>query len=469
MNTQNLHFYDPLYEVLLFGDIPLKGRLREIFSRNDGVSLKKSISRLIHCPEVSRMHWLNQAGFIPLMFPSGSHTRFAHALGTLHLGNIALDAVTVKLTQGTKTETSSLRTYLNLFGWAEEFIVALFLHDLGHYPFSHVLERNVGLKTALGETFREHEEVACELVLGEGAIYDAYKDRYADMPKRLVADVFASESGYERKIVCYLISGNNKYLEGLSLDRTKMSVLTVMHDLVSGTYDLDRIDHYRRDSFFTGLGHTFKPYVLLHGLHYVCEGDNGTSKEQHSSDAEGQITTLLFIRDQLHKYCFGSVRNISYSAMLNHALNLHLQDKDESARRSEALQILTMTDGELLGYLQASDNAQAKKLTKHIRAAEPLPCIATFPKQNGFSMQQIISKLLEQDKTLVVGFSKYFDKADKPWLSDGTSPPDSGKGYVFGETQTDQAAITLLRSIGIKGAGYPDPETTRDFESWGNV
>jgi len=454
MKRADLHFYDPLYEILLFGDMPsMPGGLRSrIRAGSDQIELKKHIMPFIRCPEVARLHWLNQAGFIHLVYPSGSHSRFAHALGTLHLGSIALHSISITH----KNITRNLNGWLKISDWIEEFIIALFLHDLGHYPFSHTLENNYGLKKILGNEFVKHEEAACQLIKGEGIIYEAYKKRYKDEQEQLVSSIFKELSGYQKEIVCHLISG-----EKHSRSANHNWLLEMIHDLVSGTYDLDRIDHYRRDSFFTGLGHTFKPYVLLYGLHYKFNSASNRIEEYPDKDAESQISTLLFIRDQLHKYCFGNILNISFNAMLNNALSLHLIGLLKRGAREKALSILTMTDGELLAYLL--EDRRSYEIIKDLRSARAYPCIATFPKEGNLDSSEILEKVFEQDNSIILGFSKYFDTPEKPWLGKTDKVPDTGKGYVFSKNQNSDKIIKKLAKIGINGLAFPTKDEINSF------
>lgn len=462
MRQKSLHFYDPLYEVLLFGDIYGARGLRSIFRSGSGqISLKKSILPLIRCPEVARLQWLNQAGFIPLIFPSGTHNRFAHALGTLHLGSIALNSVTINFKE--TNESKTLFQVLDVKKWVEEFVAALFLHDLGHYPFSHALENNFGLQSVLKKDFVSHEKVACQLIAGNGPIFDAYRKRYKRYSGDMVSDVLNTNPDYQAGIICFLISGDYEHIRNMSIDDQERSVLKIMHELVSGQYDLDRIDHYRRDSFFTGLGHTFKPSILLHGLSYTCKDGHVEVDEHPNKDAVGQISTLLFVRNQLHEYCFGELRNISFGAMLNSALVLHLDSiKNDDRRKSEALAILAMTDGELLYHLFESKSRICKERVSDIMAGRPYPCVATFSKQPGVSSKEIVEKFRKIDPTTVLGFSKYFDKSYRPWLTE-KDVPDSGRGYVFSLEERYEDISKKLHKAAIKGISEPDEQAINTF------
>lgn len=208
MNNRGLHCYDPLYEVVFLGDVPGGRSPRRSFERQKIKEIQKSIIPFLHCPEVGRLNWLSQAGFLHLVFASAGHSRFSHALGTIHLGCIALEAVTVtdrlrtNSTRNTFVTTESLREFLNEKHWTEEFLIALFLHDLGHYPFSHVLEKNIGLKQILGNQFVSHEEAVCQLIKGEndGAVFGAYLEKFANDKGRLICNVFTEQDGFEREI-----------------------------------------------------------------------------------------------------------------------------------------------------------------------------------------------------------------------------------------------------------------------------
>ena len=84
--------------------------------------------QLIDHPYVQRLRRIAQMGLSSLVYPGAQHTRFAHALGAYHLMGTAVSVLRSKGTHISADEEKAL-------GYA------ILLHDLGHGPFSHALER----------------------------------------------------------------------------------------------------------------------------------------------------------------------------------------------------------------------------------------------------------------------------------------------------------------------------------------
>ena len=87
------------------------------------IKIEGSIVELLKTPEVQRLYNIKQLGFAHLVFPGAHHTRLEHSLGAY---NIA----------------SQISKILNLENDEHSIITcAALLHDIGHGPFSHTLER----------------------------------------------------------------------------------------------------------------------------------------------------------------------------------------------------------------------------------------------------------------------------------------------------------------------------------------
>jgi HD superfamily phosphohydrolase len=131
-----------------------------------------------------------------MVYPGANHTRFEHALGALHLMRSAIGILKLKGHEITDEE-------------ADAVTVAILLHDIGHGPFSHVLE--------------------CTLV--------------QDVP--------------HEKISLLLMEELNRQFNG-KLDLaiqifTDQYYKHFLHQLVSSQLDMDRLDYLSRDSFFSGV------------------------------------------------------------------------------------------------------------------------------------------------------------------------------------------------------------------------
>ncbi len=151
---------------------------------------------LIRHPLMQRLTRIRQLGLSPLVYPGAQHTRFQHSLGAYYLMSEAVTHLAAKGNEITPSE-------------AEAVEAAILMHDLGHGPFSHVMEHTLIRGV-------EHEEIS--LLLMERI------DK--EMGGKLDEAI---------RIFCNLHP--KKFL----------------HQLVSGQLDMDRLDYLCRDSFYTGV------------------------------------------------------------------------------------------------------------------------------------------------------------------------------------------------------------------------
>lgn len=150
---------------------------------------------LIEHPVFQRLRRIKQLGLSFLVFPGANHTRFEHALGTVHLMGQAISTLQLKGHQITHEE-------------AEAVTAAILLHDIGHAPFSHVLENTI--------VEISHEEISLLLMEELNREFNGKLD--------LTIEIFKNR--YRKKF---------------------------LHQLVASQLDMDRLDYLSRDSFFTGV------------------------------------------------------------------------------------------------------------------------------------------------------------------------------------------------------------------------
>lgn len=151
---------------------------------------------LIEHPYFQRLRRIKQLGLTHLVYPGALHTRFHHALGTMHLMQKAIDVIRSK---GHDINTKE----------AEAVSIAILLHDIGHGPFSHALEHSIvnGIS---------HEEIST-----------------------LFMDELNKE--FKGKLDLALKIFRNQYKKKF------------LYQLVSSQLDMDRLDYLRRDSFYSGV------------------------------------------------------------------------------------------------------------------------------------------------------------------------------------------------------------------------
>ncbi len=143
-----------------------------------------------------RLRRIKQLGMTDLVYPGALHTRFHHALGSMHLMNEALNNLRIRGVEISDEEYNGA-------------LVAILLHDVGHSPFSHALENELVLGL-------DHEEISLIIMKELNHQFGGELD--------LAIKIFNGD--YDRKF---------------------------LHQLVSSQLDIDRLDYLNRDSFFTGV------------------------------------------------------------------------------------------------------------------------------------------------------------------------------------------------------------------------
>ncbi len=156
--------------------------------------------RLIDTPEFQRLRRIKQLGLALFTYQGAEHSRFSHSLGVMHLMRRVLALLGQRHPIDRETRLTAM--------------CAALLHDIGHGPFSHVIEAVLGSR---------HEEWGARIVLDEGTlIHRILSERDRELPARIVA---VWQHTYRPRFVSQLISSQ---------------------------MDVDRFDYLLRDSLMTG-------------------------------------------------------------------------------------------------------------------------------------------------------------------------------------------------------------------------
>src|SRR5262249_41975868 len=91
------------------------------------IHLKPIELRVVDTASFQRLRHLRQLGMAQATYPNATHTRFAHSVGVLgimeHITRVASQALSLSAEQ------------------IEDIRLAGLLHDIGHYPYSHLMEK----------------------------------------------------------------------------------------------------------------------------------------------------------------------------------------------------------------------------------------------------------------------------------------------------------------------------------------
>jgi HD superfamily phosphohydrolase len=244
------------------------------------VPLTPRVRALVDTAEMRRLARVSQLGLVSLVYPGAVHSRLEHSLGAFRMALAFLARLrhdprfTARVTEAD----------------AAAFVVAALVHDIGHWPYCHPIE-DMG-----SPGFPRHEELVHGLLAGVG-------------PARILADQWDLDPAR----VAALVTGTAADPAG-----------RILHSLLSGPIDVDKIDYLQRDSLHAGVpyGRNFDEERLLSSL---CLDEPGTAlaiTEKGRTAAE----MLVFARYVMFSEVYWHPAVRSATAMLQRAVWL-LRDR----------------------------------------------------------------------------------------------------------------------------------------------
>lgn len=182
------------------------------FNLSDPVERK--VWEIIDTPEFQRLRHIRQLGVSEFVFPSATHSRFAHSIGVFHNARRLMKII--ERDEGTKIDEPRKATAL----------LAAIVHDVGHGPFSHAFEvaRETIAKERGIEAIEKHESFSAAMI---------------NNPNGLLREVIDRDCNGLSESVSDLIKADNP--------------TDIYHAVVSSSFDADRLDYLVRDRHMTGV------------------------------------------------------------------------------------------------------------------------------------------------------------------------------------------------------------------------
>jgi uncharacterized protein len=192
--------------------------------------------RLIDAPEFQRLRRIKQLGLALYTYQGAEHSRFTHSLGVLHLMTRVLERLSEHHHISAEDRVAAS--------------AAAILHDVGHGPFSHVMEKVLGF---------HHEAWTVRAVVSDETEIGAVLRSYSSALPNRVAEII--EGRFEPLFLAQLVSSQ--------LDVDRMDYLlrdSLMTGAKYGIYDLEWIINALAVDEATG-----RIYVTARGLYAVEE------------------------------------------------------------------------------------------------------------------------------------------------------------------------------------------------------
>jgi HD superfamily phosphohydrolase len=154
---------------------------------------------------VQRLRRIRQLAGAEFVYPAANHTRFEHVLGTMYLAGVVTDSLPVHLSSEEKQRVR----------------LAALLHDVGHAPFSHLFE-----PLLLKYMGRNHEDVS-RWIIADSTLTGVIK-----------------RQGFDAEA-----------LSGLAIGKPGKTERSFLGQIISSSFDVDKMDFVVRDSYHTGAGY----------------------------------------------------------------------------------------------------------------------------------------------------------------------------------------------------------------------
>jgi len=223
-----------------------KSREEGLIRLQEQVSIPFSfpVRQLVDSPEFQRLRGISQLGLSSLVYPSATHTRFSHAIGSYHYACQYLASL------------QRHPVFQYLFDERDVFAtqLAALLHDVGHYPYAHYFEEMSGLKVAI-----DHVRLTKKLISGDLTFRNYLSSPLAQqfLPGLGIDDISEIKECFQceplgqrlRDVMDHHGISSNRIadiFEGEGQDK-------ILKCIIDGPLDCDKLDYLRRDGAATGV------------------------------------------------------------------------------------------------------------------------------------------------------------------------------------------------------------------------
>lgn len=429
-------------------------------------------------PSVIRLHHVHQTSFTYLTYPNAHSTRYPHSLGVMHVaGEIFRYAllgtradVLQKLSADLRWEFNredlkidrekiaaefhsdqsaaadkkvlDHRLYRNIWSAfrdgtnAEEqeraridllllyqgIRLAALLHDIGHPPYSHIVE--YGFQEALGSRYLGHEQVGDQLIV-EILKDDALKRRAALSR----APAFCEAS---LKIALAVLRAKGAENESAAAPRSpdeQSKLYGIKQSLISGELDADRLDYVRRDCYSAGLVPQYDIRRLLDSAHFEINDEQVFVA--YSGQCLSAVENFFGARYDLYRWMIYHHDVVRRNICIQRGLRALLENADQLRETPKAIA------AELQDFAVPEDGIFARRYSRFVDSyfLDALWRLDDFLEKRHSELTDLEQRLKlytdvvlhrrnDRLPTLIKRTSDYEDIAEKYFSSTGLKPKD---------------------------------------------
>ena len=364
-----------------------------------GIHLDWGERHIIDQPEFQRLRSISQNDILSLVFPGATHSRFEHSIGACHMVSLFFDSIVDKGSY----QYQSIEAQVGITYLKRVIRMALLLHDVGHGPFSHQLERSPAIQKVLkadghfekmwasvGSWSDCYNEIPDHIEHEHYSVCIAYKllkrchpkcdveplDVLAIMEttnqKGMLSDRFiqASENAW-LNIVC---NSDVDEANRIPADEKAEFMRVFLRSLLSNELDADKADYMLRDAQYNSVSYgNYNNDTLIDNLACVWIPADESGLIQAGGDGIGDMKLAIlrkglsafedftYSRFQLYKQIYSHKTSLMFSLILRNAIDEVMSNGDVSQDVTDALTNLDdfvfMTDH----YLWEAFRRHAKK------------------------------------------------------------------------------------------------------------
>ena len=323
----------------------------------------EAVLDVINSANFQRLRGVKQLSFCEWYFPGGTHTRFEHSIGVF---GVAYSALQHLVRDPVFRENYNQR---NINGA----LLAALVHDIGHYPFAHVIEHYVAA--------RYHSDKN----LKDSIHHFNYTIKLLEQDQELRSSICGSWGEDTLEEAIRNLNGNS----------------TLVSEMLDGPIDCDKLDYLRRDAHHCGVpyGQGLNVDQILSSFRCSPTANQLVIAESGLPAVEG----MVLVQDQMLKSVYWHEGTRALFAMFHRFLDLAVgKDKtrlipivDGLKRCSNEYEALEKV------FLPLTEQAKAERTERQTEGM--LELVGLHHKYNFKAIYRCIARYSQQDRVLPRG------------------------------------------------------------------
>lgn len=245
--------------------------------------------QLIDSPLIQRLRKISQVGLAVLTYPAARHSRFEHTLGVASATKRLVDRINVNC------DDFNIKPNIK-----NKLVLAAIMHDVGHCFYSHLSETIYGNLADFSELKKDIKEIyeikpkaheILSLIIVNSEAFKQFFSNSVNYPNKANLDGLCEEVGK-------IIIGVNIIDSGV--------IESYQTSIINGSFDVDKLDYIKRDSYTAGLALDFDIERLFTKIKVHTLSVNGQIEHRLVIQANGvtAIEELTFCKIMLFSYIY---------------------------------------------------------------------------------------------------------------------------------------------------------------------